>query len=89
MKIRMTKDFSVAEDGVTVEFWKAGSEHDTNEQTAQLLVAINVAEPLEAMAQAVTSEDVQADLDKPTRRKKGVEDANSNMAATAAATIEQ
>lgn len=46
MKIEMTRDFRVAEDGVTVTLWEAGSIHDTIDQLASDLIAAGVARPV-------------------------------------------
>lgn len=43
MQIEMTRDFRVAEDGVTVTLWEAGSIHDTIDQLAGDLISAGVA----------------------------------------------
>lgn len=46
MQIEMTRDFRVAEDGVTVTLWEAGTIHDTIDQLASDLIAAGVARPV-------------------------------------------
>lgn len=43
MRIEMTADFPVAEDGVTVVTWAKGEVHNTYEQLAQDLIGAGVA----------------------------------------------
>lgn len=43
MKIEMTRDFQVAEDGITVVLWAAGTVHETYEQLAGDLMSAGVA----------------------------------------------
>lgn len=72
MKIKMTADFQVAEDGIHVETWMQGSEHDTNEPTARLLVGISVAEFVDAEVLQVTSADIQQAQDaEEVKNKRG------------------
>lgn len=72
MKIKMTADFPVAEDGIHVEIWMQGSEHDTNVHTARLLVGISVAEFVDAEVLQVTSADIQQAQDaEEVKNKRG------------------
>lgn len=46
MQIEMTRDFHVAEDGISVSLWGAGTIHDTIDQLASDLIAAGVARPV-------------------------------------------
>lgn len=43
MQIEMTRDFRVAENGIDVSLWEAGTIHDTIDQLASDLIAAGVA----------------------------------------------
>ena len=55
MQIEMTRDFRVAENGISVTLWAIGTIHDTIDQLACDLIAAGVARPV-----AGHSTDVQA-----------------------------
>ena len=56
MRIEMTSDFRVAEDGFTVVTWAAGTVHETSEQLGRDLIGAKVARPAKAGAPLTAEE---------------------------------
>lgn len=50
MQIEMTRDFRVAENGISVVLWPKNSIHDTIDQLASDLIAAGVARPVAGLS---------------------------------------
>ncbi len=55
MRIKMTADFMVAEDGINVVLWAAGEAHDTYEQLARDLIDAGKAEEVKPVVAKPTA----------------------------------
>lgn len=72
MKIEMTRDYHVAEDGFTVKLWPEGSVHDTRDQLAGDLIGAGVARPVVGHFVEGVSENSESAL--PKRRGRPPKD---------------